>query len=356
MWNSYLRQLKVGKRGIKVHIKFREDATNPQINSVKEILEGSGVGVIEVKDYRCTKLGILGDKKKVDTSEVEDLSFVEGIYEIESPYKFASREFKNDDTIIDINGVKIGGGNFVVMAGPCSIEGKDMIMETARSVAKAGGQFLRGGAFKPRTSPYDFQGLGEEGLRYMREAADAYGLQMVTEVMDTSDIELVAKYADMLQVGARNMQNFSLLKELGKIGKPILLKRGMSATIKDLLMAAEYIIAFGNSRVIMCERGIRTFETSTRNTLDINAIPMVKRLSHLPIIVDASHGTGVKEIIEPVTLAGIMAGADGAMLEIHPNPKVAFSDGPQSLELELFEEVMARVDRVVKLRKELGKI
>jgi len=329
-----------------MHIKFKETATPGEVRKVRGMIEDLGLGVVEVKDCTNYKLGIIGDKSKVDTQKIEELEYVEGVYEIKVPYKFVSREFKSDDTIIEVGDVKIGGGHFAVMAGPCSIENREMIMETAEAVKKSGGHFLRGGAFKPRTSPYDFQGLGEKGLQYMREAADRYGLLVVTEVMDTSDIELVAKYADMLQVGARNMQNFSLLKELGKTDKPILLKRGMSATMKDLLMAAEYIVAFGNMRVVFCERGIRTFETMTRNTLDINAIPMIKELSHLPIIIDASHGTGRKSLVEPITLAGIVAGADGAMVEIHPRPEEAFSDGPQSLKFDEYDTLMKKVEKI----------
>lgn len=329
-----------------MHIKFKETATPGEVRKVRGMMEDLGLGVVEVKDCTNYKLGIIGDKSRIDTQKIEELEYVEGVYEIKVPYKFVSREFKSDDTIIEVGDVKIGGGHFAVMAGPCSIENREMIMETAEAVKKSGGHFLRGGAFKPRTSPYDFQGLGEKGLQYMREAADRYGLLVVTEVMDTSDIELVAKYADMLQVGARNMQNFSLLKELGKTDKPILLKRGMSATMKDLLMAAEYIVAFGNMRVVFCERGIRTFETMTRNTLDINAIPMVKELSHLPIIIDASHGTGKKSLVEPITLAGIVAGADGAMVEIHPRPEEAFSDGPQSLKFDEYDTLMKKVEKI----------
>ncbi len=329
-----------------MHIKFKETAAPSEVRKVRDMIEALGLGVVEVKDCANYKLGIIGDKSKVNREKIEDLDCVEGVYEIEVPYKFVSREFKHDDTIIEFGDVKIGGGNFAVMAGPCSIEDREMIMEIAETVKKSGGHFLRGGAFKPRTSPYDFQGLGEKGLQYMREAADKYGLLVVTEVMDASDIELVAKYADMLQVGARNMQNFSLLKELGRVDKPILLKRGMSATIKDLLMAAEYIVAFGNMKVVFCERGIRTFETMTRNTLDINAIPMVKELSHLPIIIDASHGTGKKTLVEPVTLAGVVAGADGAMVEIHPRPEEAFSDGPQSLKFNEFDTLMKKVEKI----------
>lgn len=329
-----------------MHIKLKETATPLQVKDVREMLEKSNLGIVEIKDGNNIKLGIIGDSNRFKRTEIEALDFIEGIYEIKVPYKFVSREFKHEDTVIDIRGVKIGGGHFAVMAGPCSVENRDMIMATAKAVKESGGHFLRGGAFKPRTSPYDFQGLGEEGLKYMREAADTYGLLVVTEVMDAKEIELVGQYADMLQVGARNMQNFSLLKELGKTDKPILLKRGMSATVKDLLMAAEYIVAFGNMEVVFCERGIRTFETMTRNTLDINAIPLVKELSHLPIILDASHGTGKRSLVAPGTLAGVAAGADGAMVEIHPNPEEAFSDGPQSLRFEEFDTLMKKIEKL----------
>ena len=329
-----------------MYIKLKETVTPSEREDLKRNLRGCSLGVVEVEDNGCYKLGIMGDKSKIDKKEIESITYVEGIYEVKAPYKFVSREFKNEDTIIDVKGIKIGAGNFVVMAGPCSVEDKEMIMEVARVVKESGGHFLRGGAFKPRTSPYDFQGLGEKGLRYMREAADMYGLLVVTEIMDAEDIELVSKYADMLQVGARNMQNFSLLKKLGGVEKPILLKRGMSAKLEDMFMAAEYIVAFGNTEIVFCERGIRTFETITRNTLDINAIPMTKELSHLPIIIDASHGTGKRSLVEPITLAGVVAGADGAMIEIHPVPEQAYSDGPQSLRFNEFEKLMKKVEKI----------
>lgn len=266
---------------------------------------------------------------------------------------FISREFKAEDTVIDIKGRKIGAGHFLMMAGPCAVESRESIFKIAEEVKKNGAQVLRGGAFKPRTSPYDFQGLGEEGLRYMREAADKFDLLVVTEVMDAGDIPLIEKYADIFQVGARNMQNFSLLKALGKCNKPILLKRGLSATVKEFLMAAEYIIAYGNSEVILCERGIRTFETATRNTVDINSIPLLKEKSHLPIIIDASHGTGKRSLVEPVTLAGVIAGVDGAMVEVHENPACATSDGIQSLYFDEFEKLMRNLKKVLKVREEL---
>lgn len=259
------------------------------------------------------------------------------------------------DTVINIRGHKIGGDNFLMMAGPCSIESRESIFEIANVVKENGGNVLRGGAFKPRTSPYDFQGLGEEGLKYMKEAADFYDLLVVSEVMDKDDIEMMEKYVDIFQVGARNMQNFSLLKALGKTKKPVLLKRGMSAKIHEFLMAAEYIIEYGNPNVILCERGIRTFETQTRNTVDINAIAYIKEKSHLPIIIDASHGTGIRSIVSQITLAGVMAGADGAMVEIHEEPTKASSDGEQSLYFDEFIKLMKNLKKLLVFRKEIIK-
>ncbi|MGL5124321.1 MAG: 3-deoxy-7-phosphoheptulonate synthase [Fusobacteriaceae bacterium] len=264
-----------------------------------------------------------------------------------------SRTTKKEDTIITIKDIKIGGDNFVIIGGPCAVENREMIFKIAETIKKSGGKILRGGAFKPRTSPYDFQGLGNEGLIYLKEAAEMYGLLVVTEVMDTRDVEIVKKYSDILQVGSRNMQNFALLKELGSCGKPILLKRGMSATIKEFLMSAEYIMAYGNSEVILCERGIRTYETLTRNTLDINVIPFIKIHSHLPIIIDASHGTGIRELVEPVTLAGIIAGADGAMIEVHETPEKAISDAAQTMDFKEFENSCKKIKKLVEFRKTL---
>ncbi|MGL4800990.1 MAG: 3-deoxy-7-phosphoheptulonate synthase, partial [Cetobacterium sp.] len=299
------------------------------------------------------KIGIMGKKDGLTKEELKEFSIVKEIIKIGKPFKFVSREFKKEDTLIEIKDRKIGGTDLILMAGPCSIENKEMIMEIAKVVKENGGEFLRGGAFKPRTSPYDFQGLGEEGLKYMREACDKYDLIMVTEVMDTRDIELIEKYTDIFQVGARNMQNFSLLKELGKTDKPILLKRGLSATIKEFLMAAEYIVAFGNEKVILCERGIRTFEIATRNTVDINGIALLKEKSHLPIIIDASHGTGKKSLVEPVTLGCILAGADGAMVEIHQNPACALSDGEQSLNFQEFEVLCKKMKKTLEFKESL---
>lgn len=264
-----------------------------------------------------------------------------------------SRNYQKEDTVINIRDVKIGGDSLTIIGGPCAVESRDMIFKIAKAVKEAGGQILRGGAYKPRTSPYDFQGMGEEGLIYLKEAADAYGLLVVTEIMDTRDVEIIKKYSDIFQVGARNMHNFALLKELGSCGKPVLLKRGLSATIKEFLMAAEYIMAYGNSEIILCERGIRTFETITRNTVDINVIPFVRQHSHLPIVIDASHGTGVRKLVEPVTLAGIIAGANGAMIETHETPMEAVSDSEQTLNFKEFKKTCIKAQKTFEFKKTL---
>lgn len=336
-----------------MYIKTKKDIGEYEKEEILKFLSDNKLGSIIRKEEEFYKIGIIGDKSKVDLDRLLSFDGVDELVPIGKSYKFVSREFQPQDTIIEIKGKKIGGGNFLVMAGPCAIESRESIFEIAREVKKAGAQVLRGGAFKPRTSPYDFQGLGEIGLKYMREAADEYGLLVVTEVMDSNDIELIEKYADIFQVGARNMQNFSLLKALGRCNKPILLKRGLSATMRELLMAAEYIVAYGNKEVILCERGIRTFETITRNTVDINAIPLLKEKSHLPVIIDASHGTGRRSLVEPVTLAGVIAGADGAMVEVHENPECATSDGMQSLYFKDFEKLMRNLDKTLKLKAEL---
>jgi 3-deoxy-7-phosphoheptulonate synthase len=265
---------------------------------------------------------------------------VERTVPILRPFKLASREFHPQDTVVKVNGVSIGGRQLVVMAGPCAVESREQILETARAVKEAGGLVLRGGAFKPRTSPYSFQGLGEEGLRLLTQARDETGLPIVTEVMDPQMVPLVTTYADILQIGARNMQNYALLHAVGEAQRPVLLKRGMMSTVEELLMAAEYILSHGNERVILCERGIRTFEQYTRNTLDINAVPLLKQLSHLPVLVDPSHGTGKWELVEPVSRAAVAAGADGLIVEVHPHPEEALSDGGQSLKPARFAALM----------------
>lgn len=336
-----------------MYIKSKKNIGEQQKNEILRFLEDNRLGSVILKEKDYYKIGVVGDKEKVDLDRLLSFDGVDELVSIGKSYKFVSREFQPEDTIIDVRGRKIGGGNFLIMAGPCAIESRESIFEIAKRVKSAGAQALRGGAFKPRTSPYDFQGLGEEGLKYMKEAADTYDMLVVTEVMDASDIPLISKYADIFQVGTRNMQNFSLLKALGRAGKPILLKRGMSATMRELLMAAEYIVAHGNREVILCERGIRTFETITRNTVDINAIPLLKEKSHLPVVIDASHGTGRRNLVEPVTLAGVIAGADGAMVEVHDNPECATSDGMQSLYFKDFEKLMRNLNKVLRLKNEL---
>ncbi|MBU3843240.1 MAG: 3-deoxy-7-phosphoheptulonate synthase [Candidatus Fusobacterium pullicola] len=335
-----------------MYIKLEKNIKEIEIQKIIKFLKKNNLKYIFSKN-NTLKIGIIKNKKYIDIDKLLSFSGVKGVVPLEKKYKFVSREFQQEDTIINIKGKKIGGKNFLFMVGPCTIESKNSIMQIAEIAKKSGAQVLRGGAFKPRTSPYDFQGLGEEGLKYIREAADKYDMLVVTEVMDTMDIPLVKKYADILQVGARNMQNFSLLKMLGQCGKPIMLKRGMSATIKDFLMAAEYLMAYGNNEIILCERGIRTFETSTRNTVDINAIPLIKEESHLPIIIDASHGTGKRSLVEPVTLAAIIAGADGAMIEVHENPKYAISDGEQSLTFNELKKLSKNLEKILKLKESL---
>ena len=336
-----------------MYIKTKKNIGEIEKNRILEFLKNNKLGSLIIEDEETLKIGVLGDRSNVDMDRLLSFHGVDELVVIGKSYKFVSREFGKQDTVIDIKGRKIGGGNFMLMAGPCAIENRESVFQIAEQVKKSGAQILRGGAFKPRTSPYDFQGLGEEGLKYMREAADKYDLLVVTEVMDSMDIPLISKYADILQVGARNMQNFSLLKMLGSCGKPVLLKRGLSATIRDFLMAAEYLMAYGNREIILCERGIRTFETMTRNTVDINAIPLIKEKSHLPIIIDASHGTGRRSLVEPVTLAGVIAGADGAMVEAHENPECAVSDGVQSLDFKGFKKLTENLEEVLQLKKRL---
>ena len=288
-------------------------------------------------------LGATGVAADFDVRHIKVLDGVQDVVRITSPYKFAARTWHPADTVVDVDGLAVGGPEIVVMAGPCSVEGVGQIEASAAAVAASGARVLRGGAFKPRSSPYSFQGLGEEGLRIMRAAADGWGLKVVTEVMSESQIEVVGRYAHVFQIGARNMQNFPLLQEVGRAGLPVLLKRGMSATIEEWLMSAEYVLAEGNPDVILCERGIRTFETATRNTLDLSAVPVVKQLSHLPVIVDPSHGVGIRDKVAPMALAAVACGADGLMVEAHPSPPEALSDGPQSLYLDAFAELMDRV-------------
>jgi len=324
-------------------IIMRPDATAEQIERVSDKLKQHGFGVHLSPGAERTVIGAIGDKSAIQLEAIQMMPGVSEIVPIRKPYKLVSREFQPVDTVVQLpNGVKIGAGQkLVVMAGPCSVEGEKEFLEVAEVVKRAGANVLRGGAFKPRTSPYAFQGLGEQGLKFMAAARQQTGLPFVTEVMDTRDVELVARYADMLQIGARNMANFNLLKEVGKTKKPILLKRGPGSTIQEWLMSAEYVLSEGNNQVVLCERGIRTFETATRNTLDLNAVPVVKKLTHLPIIVDPSHGTGEWDLVPAMARAGIAAGADGLMIEVHPRPDEAMSDGAQSLKPETFTKLMA---------------
>ena len=318
---------------------------DPSIDAARLDALADAMGVFGFDVHRTgtpVVLAATGVPADFDVRHIKVLADVRDVVRITSPYKFAARTWHPADTVVDVDGVAVGGPELVVMAGPCSVEGVDQIEASAAAVAGAGAQVLRGGAFKPRSSPYSFQGMGEEGLRILRAAADAHGLKVVTEVMSESQVEVVGRYAHVFQIGARNMQNFPLLQEVGRAGLPVLLKRGMSATIEEWLMSAEYVLAEGNPDVILCERGIRTFETATRNTLDLSAVPVVKQLSHLPIIVDPSHGVGIRDKVAPMAMAAVACGADGLMIETHPNPPVALSDGPQSLYLDAFADLMGR--------------
>ena len=327
-------------------IVMKPDATKENIQKVEERLQQVGLKAHLSTGEDCTIIGVIGDRKKIANLEVSMLEGVEKTVRITEKYKLVSRHFHPEDTIIDVDGVKIGGKEVVVMAGPCSVESIEQLREAAKAVKAGGAKFLRGGTFKPRTSPYDFQGLAEEGLKMLREVADEEGLKVVTEIVDKDDIELVGKYADIYQVGARNMQNFQLLKALGKAKKPVMLKRGLAATISEWLNAAEYIMAGGNEQVIFCERGIRTYETFTRNTLDLSAVAAIKELSHLPIIVDPSHGTGRWEMVRPMARAAVAAGCDGLIIEVHPHPEVALSDGDQSLTPKNFNALMGELGKI----------
>ena len=328
-------------------IVMQSNASLKDITAVIARLEDLGVTPTVSKSDDATIIGIVGGKKGVELAPVAHMPGVAQLVETQSPFKRVSREYHPEDTVVRTGPLTLGDGGFAVIAGPCAIESEQQIFDAAAHVKALGATGLRGGAFKPRSSPYSFQGMGEQGLILMQAAGRKYGLATVSEVMNVRQIEVMVRYIDVLQVGARNMQNFDLLKELGAAGKPIMLKRGLSATIEELLLAAEYVINSGNPNVILCERGIRTFETETRNTLDISAFPLCKQLSHLPIIVDPSHAAGWRDLIKPLTLAGIAAGADGAMIEVHPCPDKAFSDGKQSLTYEQFGQVMASVGPLV---------
>ena len=324
-------------------VVMQERATEDQIEKVVAHLVELGMDVHRSTGVSRTVLGAVGDDRQIDPRLIEMLDGVTEVLRVTEPYKLASRAFKPEGTVVTVGDVRVGGDEVIVMAGPCSAETDEQVNAVAAAVKKAGAKVLRGGAFKPRSSPYSFQGLGEEGLRMLRSAANQHDLKLVSEVKDISQIELIDKYADIFQLGARNMQNFTLLRELGRVRKPVLLKRGISATIEEWLLSAEYILAGGNTQVILCERGIRTFESYTRNTLDISAIPVVKKRSHLPIIVDPSHGTGRRDKVAPMARAAVAAGADGLIIEVHCDPDHALSDGAQSLYPQQFDRLMAEL-------------
>ncbi len=324
---------------------LKQNVTEAQLEHLKGWLNGLGLGVHISRGSYQTVVGLVGDTSRVDIDLLQGLDMVESVTRISEPFKSANRKFHPDDTVVTVGQAKIGGGHFALIAGPCSVETPEQIVAVAREVKAAGAGILRGGAFKPRTSPYDFQGLGAEGLALLRQAKQATGLPIITEIMNQDQLPLFED-VDVIQVGARNMQNFDLLKELGHIRKPVLLKRGLASTMKELLMSAEYIMAGGNEQVILCERGIRTFETYTRNTLDLSAVPKLKELSHLPVVVDPSHATGQARLVEPMALAAVAAGADGLMIEVHNDPAHALCDGPQSLRPEQFAALSAKVQRL----------
>ncbi len=325
-------------------IVLKKDAEEAKVEKLKENLVNRGLKLHLSQGEDTTIIGLVGDTTEIEPEQLQAFDVVETVKRIKEPYKKANRSMHPQDSVIDICGKKIGGNHFQVIAGPCSVETREQMVEVAEDVKASGAGLLRGGAFKPRTSPYSFQGLGSEGLKLLLEAKKATGLPIVTEIMSAAHLDLFDD-VDVIQVGARNMQNFELLKELGKIKKPILLKRGMSSTIDELLMSAEYIMAGGNEQVILCERGIRTFETSMRNTLDISAVPMLKSKTHLPVIVDPSHAAGIRFMVEPLTMAAIAAGADGVMIEVHNNPEKALCDGMQSLTPQAFDDVMKKVKK-----------
>ncbi|MCS7164644.1 MAG: 3-deoxy-7-phosphoheptulonate synthase [Thermodesulfovibrio sp.] len=330
-------------------IVLKPDISEEQIEKIIKKLELKGLKSHISKGTERTIIGVIGDTSKITEDEenaIRAIPGVEDVLRILKPYKLASRDFKKTDTIIKVDNLEIGGTKVHVAAGPCAVENRITLMNIAEKIKSAGATFLRGGAFKPRTSPYSFQGLGVEGLKYLAEAKEKTGLPIISEIMDPRDIDVMIQYVDILQIGTRNMQNFKLLMEVGSVDKPVLLKRGMSATIKELLMAAEYILSRGNEKVILCERGIRTFETATRNTLDLSAVPLLKSLSHLPVAVDPSHGVGKRDLVIPMAAAAVAAGADMLLVEVHVNPEEALSDGEQSLTPEQFKDLMKRVKAV----------
>ena len=327
-------------------IVLRPRATDEEIAQVCRRIEALGLTPHLSRGVERTIIGAIGDERILLDKAIEALPMVEKVLPILKPYKLASRDFHPENTVVSVSGIRVGDRRLAVVAGPCSVESREMLLSVAKEVQVAGAHLLRGGAFKPRTSPYAFQGLGEEALRYLAEAKRETGMPVVTELMDPRETQLVLQYADVIQVGARNMQNFRLLKELGMQKTPVLLKRGMSSTIRELLMSAEYIMSEGNYNVILCERGIRTFEDATRNTLDLSAVPVLKQLTHLPVVVDPSHGTGKWDLVAPMALAAVAAGADGIMVEVHPRPEEALSDGPQALLPSRFHRLMADLRKV----------
>ena len=330
-------------------IVLDKNVTDEQYENVVKHLEDFGFAVHKSTGVQQIVLGAIGVKPDFDIRKVKILEGVAEVYRITEPFKLASRTFKKEDTVISIGDVKIGGNEVVMMAGPCSVESEEQIFKLAEIVSNAGAKILRGGAFKPRTSPYSFQGMGEEGLKLLRKAADKYKLLVITEVMENAQIPLIAEYTDIFQVGARNMQNFPLLNELGKTTTPVMLKRGLAATVEDWLMSAEYVLSNGNRDLMLCERGIRTFETYTRNTFDLSAIPVVHKRSHLPVIADPSHATGLRDKVLPMARAAVAAGADGLMVEVHHDPEHALSDGPQALLPDQFTELMEQVKLIAKV-------
>jgi len=335
-------------------IIMESNSTHEQIEKVLEAIKKLGFRPHISYGEEKTIIGIIGDERQISDSIFKSLPGVENVIPILKPYKLVSREFKNESTIIKIDNVLIGNGHRVVIAGPCTVENEDQIIQSAMIAKKYGANLLRGGAYKPRTSPYTFQGLGIEGLKLLRKAKEITGLPIVTEVMEVGEVEIIAEYADVLQIGTRNMQNFRLLKAVGKISKPVLLKRGMAATLQEFLMSAEYILSEGNYNIILCERGIRTFVDYTRNTLDLNIIPAVKKLSHLPIVVDPSHGTGRRDFVLSMSLAAIIAGADGIIVEMHPDPNKSISDAEQTISPSQFEELMKKIKSLENLMKSWG--
>ena len=335
-------------------IILKQDAPVSEVEKLCRDIEAQNIKINEVKGARTTILGLIGDTHKVDMEAIEAQEIVESVQRVQEPYKGVNRKFHPENTVISVGNAKIGDGNIAVIAGPCSVENEEQIIDTCTKVKAAGANLLRGGAFKPRTSPYSFQGMRGEGIKLLLEAKKATGLPIVTEIMSLEHIDLFAD-VDVIQVGARNMQNFEMLKELGKCNKPILLKRGLANTIEELLMSAEYIFAGGNTNIMLCERGIRTFETMTRNTLDISAIPVLKKLTHLPIIIDPSHATGKYELVEPLAMASVAAGADGLIIEVHNNPQKALCDGAQSLTPEHFDRCMKQCSKIASaLDKTIG--